>query len=183
MIWLVIYLSSVLAALGMGLFAGWSDFRGLKIPNMVHVIIVAAFVPAFAAAHFSGVRIFSPLAAHAGAAVLVLLITFGLFVFRIFGGGDAKLLSSCALWTGFAGMPPLLFYMAASGFFLGLATIGIRKRKPFKNPRAGGWIERAQAGENRVPYGIPIVIGAFIAFAMQGYLKPHNLISFISGGS
>jgi prepilin peptidase CpaA len=182
MIWLIVYLSSVLAALGMGLFAGWSDFRGLKIPNMVPVIIVAAFVPAFAAVHFSGIKLFSPLAAHAGASVLVLLITFGLFALRVFGGGDAKLLSAYALWTGFAGMQPLLFYMAGSGFFVGLATIGIRKKKPFKNPREGSWIARAQAGENRVPYGIPIVIGAIIAFAMQGYLGPHNLLSFISRG-
>jgi prepilin peptidase CpaA len=171
-----------MAALGMGLFAGWSDFRGLEIPNVVHAIIALAFIPAFAAAHFSGVRLFSPLGSHLGTAAVVLAITFGMFIFKVFGGGDAKLLSAYALWSGFSGILLLLFFMSASGFFLGLATLGLRKMKPFKAPRAGGWVARAQAGENKVPYGIAIAFGAFVAFFIQGYLKPHNLV-LLAGGS
>jgi prepilin peptidase CpaA len=181
MMWLVLYLFSVLAALGMGLFAAWSDFRGMQIPNIVHAVIVLSFIPAYAAAHYAGVKMFAPPGSHAAAAGLVLAITFGMFAMRALGGGDAKLLSAYALWTAFSGLIFLLFYMALSGAFVALATVVIRKRKPFKNPRVGGWIARAQAGENGVPYGIPIVIGAFVAFFMQGYLAPHKLVLFVGG--
>ncbi len=180
MIWLILYLFGVLVAAGMGLFAGWSDFRGLQIPNMVHVLIVAAFVPAFSAAYFAGAHVFSPISSHAEAAAITLAVTFAFFCFRVFGGGDAKLLSAYALWAGLRGMPPLLVYMAFSGFLLALFSIAIRKAKPFKNVHEGSWIAQMQAGGNRVPYGIPIVIGAFLTFYMQGYLAPQNLLLFLA---
>jgi prepilin peptidase CpaA len=163
----------------MGLFAGWSDFRGLQIPNTVQVVILLAFVPAYAAAHFTGVKVFAPLGSHVEAAGFTLMITFVMFCFRVFGGGDAKLLTVYALWVALKGMPPLLIYMAVSGFFLALVSLIIRKVKPFKNAREGSWIAQMQAGGNRVPYGIPIVIGALVAFFTQGYLKPQNLLLFV----
>jgi Flp pilus assembly protein protease CpaA len=61
-------------------------------------------------------------------------------------------------------MPPLLIYMALSGALLAFATLAIRKIKPFKKAKEGSWIAQVQAGGNRVPYGIPIAFGAFVAF-------------------
>ena len=179
MLWLLLYVFCIVVALGMGLLAGWTDFSGLKIPNVIPVVIAAAFFPACLSAHVAGVNVMSHWWWQLGAGAAMLILTFLLFSFRIMGGGDAKLLSAFALWTGFAGLPMLLFYMAMSGALVGLATLYLNKKKPVAAPREGSWIARAQGGENRVPYGIPIVLGALIAFSMQHYLSAATLGAFL----
>ncbi|HEY8191452.1 MAG TPA: prepilin peptidase [Alphaproteobacteria bacterium] len=179
---LIIFLLSVFCAIGLGILSGLADFRGLRIPNIYPLLIACAFVPAFGAAHFGGAGVMGPLWPHLAVGAGMLLVTFIMYSFHIFGGGDSKLLTAYALWTGLVGLLPLVFYMAISGGLLGIVTIFIRKKKPFKSPPEGSWIARVQAGENRVPYGIPIGIGALMAFVELGYLTPETLGRFLGGG-
>ena len=120
---------------------------------------------------------------HLAVGAGMLAVTFVMYSFNVFGGGDSKLLSAYALWAGLVGLLPLVFYMALSGGVLGLLTIFIRKSKPFKAPREGSWIARVQAGENRVPYGIPIGVGALVAFLQLDYIDTATLGAFLGGGA
>ncbi len=183
MIYLMIFVFCFVSALGLGVLAGWTDFRGLTIPNILPALILASFVPAYAVSYFAGAEIFSSLGYHVGAGFFVLLITFILFSLKVIGGGDSKLLSAYALWIGFKALPIYLFYTALIGALLGVAALLLKRWKPFKNPSEGGWIARVQGGENKVPYGIPIAIGALIAFLSLGYPTLETLALFMASGS
>lgn len=179
MLYLVVFIFCVVAALGTGVLAGLSDFKGLTIPNMYPAIIAGVAVPAIGVSWLAGSHVMGPPLMHLVVGVSVLAITFVLFFLKVFGGGDSKLLAAYALWAGPKGVVALLFYMALAGAALGVFTIAVMKRKPFKAPRAGGWIARVQAGENRVPYGIPIVIGAVAAFLEMGLFSSVAIGSFV----
>ena len=179
MLYLMVFIFCVVAALGIGILAGMSDFKGLTIPNMYPVMVAGAALPAIGVSYFSGAHIMGPPLAHLVVGFAILVITFVLFSLKVFGGGDSKLLAAYALWAGPKGIVALLFYMAISGAVLGIFTILVMKRKPFKTVREGSWIARVQAGENRVPYGIPIVIGAVIAFLQIGFFSPGVIGAFV----
>lgn len=179
MVYLVIFMFGILVSLGVGILAGISDFKGLIIPNMYPAIIVGMAALAVGAVYFSGAHIMAPPLIHLAIGAGVFIITFILFSLKMFGGGDSKLLSAYALLVGPKGIVTLLFYMALSGAILGLFTIFVKKRKPFKAPREGGWIARVQAGENRVPYGIPIVVGACFAFLQMGFFTSAVIGAFV----
>ena len=159
-----------LAVLAVTVASCVSDVRSTRIPNWHSVVVLAAFVPAFLLSPES----FGPWWSHLGAFALMFAVTFGLFAAGIMGGGDTKLGSVLALWVGMKGLMVYLFYMALVGGVLGVLSIIFRKRKPFVNPIAGSWIAQVQAGENAVPYGVAISVGAWAAFFHTGFLH-HQL--------
>lgn len=176
MIALILFLIFVLFVLGVGVLAGWSDLRGLTIPNLYSVLIFAAFPVCYALMWLGGgVDVFKPLWSHIGAMVVVFGISAAMFYFGIMGAADSKLASAYALWLGFAALPLFLFVMTLAGAFLGVAALYIRKNKPFKAPAAGSWPAQLQDGKNKVPYGIAIVAGAVYGFYVAGYLDFVNL--------
>lgn len=185
MIGLVAFVFLAAVALGTGLYAAWSDVRGMVIPNTLPLVIAALAVPAGLIAHFlyPQTEFFARPLFHLAAGALVFAVTFVMFSAKLMGGGDSKLLSAYALWTGLAGLPAFLIYTMTAGFFLGISALAIRKFKPFKNPREGGWIARLQAGEKVVPYGVAIALGAAGSFYYIGYLEPGALAVFVTGGA
>ncbi|NCO04423.1 MAG: hypothetical protein GW903_09555 [Alphaproteobacteria bacterium] len=168
----------VIIALGFGFAAAWSDFKGLIIPNLYSLLILAAFVPAYAAVHFLAPEsgYFQGWASHLISFGAVFIITYGLFAIKALGGGDAKLCSVYALWVGLGGIAPFLFFMGITGGVLGLVTLYLNKHQPVKKPNKDSWIGRAQKGKRDVPYGIAITIGAMIAFIYTGYITPQGVI-------
>lgn len=179
MIFMIIYLFSVLAALGLGVLAGWTDFRGMTIPNYIVVIVFASFFACFGAVHLAGVEVFAPFQSHLIGGTVVLVITFTLFLLKKLGGGDSKLMAAFSFWFGLKGLPVFLFYMLFFGAVLAVAALVLKKKKPVKNPPEGSWIARVQSGESVVPYGIPIAIGAFVGFLYMGLLAPSTLSLFL----
>jgi len=179
MILLIVYIFVMAAAIGFGLMAAWSDFKGMKIPNYTAIAVTLAFFIAFFAVHFAPSAIFSALGAHLVAGIIVLGVSYLLFHFKVMGGGDSKLLTAFAFWVGLVHLSVFLFYVTVLGAGLGVVALIIKKRKPFKAPPSGSWIARLQAGESAVPYGVPIVAGAFITFWMAGYLHPDALSAFL----
>lgn len=166
-------------ALGFGAASAWSDFSRLQIPNLYAACVGAAFIPAFLA-----LSIFAPDAfvfgswkSHLGAGLVVFAITYALFHFNLIGGGDSKLLSVYALWVGFGGLMTLLFTMAVAGGVLGLVTLALKKWKPVKKTIKGSWFAKAQSGQEDVPYGIAIFVGALMAFWHSGYIQPETILS------
>lgn len=147
-----------------------SDVRHLRIPNKYVLAVIAAFVIAFAVSPAAFGVWWHPFAA----ALVFLVVTYVMFVFNMLGAGDAKLGAALALWVGLPGLMAYMMYMMIAGGVLGVASLYIKKRKPFKNPRAGGWIATVQDGGNAVPYGIAITVGVWGALLHIGFIS-HQL--------
>lgn len=144
-----------------------SDVRALRIPNKHVLVILAAFVLAFALSPASFGAWWHP---FAGGAVF-LAVTYIMFACNLLGAGDAKFGAALALWVGLPGLMAYVMYMAIVGGVLGAASLFLKKKKPFKNPRAGGWVATVQSGGNAVPYGVAITVGAWGAMFHNGFIS------------
>lgn len=176
MIGFLIFLFGLFVTLGMCFVAAKSDYNGFKIPNMVSLVIIAAFAVAFGVLTLTEQRevFFRPIGMHIGAALLVLMVTGAMFALKQLGAGDSKFATAVALWVGLPGLVPFLFYMALSGGVVAGISLYLRKHKVVENPKEGSWIHAAQNGGGSVPYGIAIAIGAVAAFLFRGYFSPAN---------
>ena len=177
---LIIYLVCLFIAIGTGVFAGLSDIRGLKIPNLYSGVVILAFVACYGLLWaFGRGDVFSSLSSHLLGAVIVFGVTAAMFAFGMIGAADSKLGTAYALWVGLLGIFPFLFYMTLAGGVLGVVSLVIKKRKPFKSPSKGSWVAQVQAGESKVPYGVAIVFGALASFVNIGYFDLDVLASFL----
>ncbi|HPQ50869.1 MAG TPA: prepilin peptidase, partial [Alphaproteobacteria bacterium] len=142
-----------------------------RIPNIVSVVILGAFILVFSGLSLLGERdiVFLSLMSHIGAGLLVFVITIGLFALKQLGAGDSKFASVIALWVGFSGLIPFLFYMSLAGGVVAAISLVLKKWKPVQSPLEGSWIAKAQDGHPSVPYGIALAFGALAAFIVQGY--------------
>jgi len=176
MVGFVFYLFGVLVTLAMCGMAAWSDFRGFRIPNIVSLVILGAFVVAYGVLFLTGQNdvMFLSMTSHLSAAAIVLALSGFLFALKQLGAGDSKFATVIALWVGLPGLVPFLFYMAMSGGVVAALSLVLKKWKPVKNPPEGSWIAKAQEGHPSVPYGIALAIGALAAFLFQGYLSPEK---------
>src|SRR5262249_6072907 len=87
-------------------FAASSDLFTMTISNRISLILIAGFV---ALAVGTGMPV-GEMLNHAGAAGLVLAVTFAFFLCGWVGGGDAKLAAATALWLGWAHLLDYLLY-------------------------------------------------------------------------
>ena len=143
-----------------------SDVRSLRIPNTHALVILGCFIPAWLATPAA----FGPFWPHMEAMGIVFIITYIMFCLGMMGGGDSKLGTALGLWVGLKGSLPFVFYMAVMGGLLGAITLLLQKKKPFKNPRPGSWIEQVQSGQNAVPYGVAISFGSWASFCHTGLI-------------
>lgn len=176
MIALILFLVFVLFVLGIGVLAALSDIRSLKIPNIYSFIIVGVFPLCWCILWLmQGTDIFVPLWSHLLAAGIVFVISVILFFMKVMGAADSKLATAFALWMGLGNLPVFLFMMTVFGALLGVFALFVQKKRPFSKPAPGGWIAQLQDGNNKVPYGLPIVLGAVFGFLNAGYLSPQSL--------
>jgi prepilin peptidase CpaA len=179
MLYLTLYLFGVLVALGAGAASAVSDFKGMRIPNALSLIVIAAFGLSYTVAVLAGVDMLPPLKNCLLAGLVTFIVTFIMFCMKALGGGDSKLASAYALWVGMSGLPLFLFVMALTGAALGALALFVKRKKPFKKPPPESWVARLQAGESAVPYGIAIFAGALSAFFSLGYMTLENLSMFL----
>ncbi|MEY9627243.1 prepilin peptidase [Sinorhizobium fredii] len=115
------------------LYAAWSDFRFWKIPNSIvlALIVVYAFSAALKLlmaeqaggalgelmADDLGAELFSSsgIAGDIGAGLLLFTLGFGLWSFKLFGAGDAKLFLPIGLFIGWHGMLPFAVFLLIGG--------------------------------------------------------------------
>ena len=154
-----------------------SDVRSLRIPDVYSIVVIAAFIPAF----LLSPEIFGRWWEHMGALALMFILTYVMFCYGVMGGGDSKFGSALALWVGLKGLVPYVLFMGIMGGVVALASYFIKKKKPFKNPRAGSWVAEVQQGRNAVPYGVAISFGAWMAILHTGIIdhQIHELIKII----
>lgn len=177
MMGLVIYVFAFVAVLGLCVLAAVQDFKGFRIPNIIPAAMIGLFVLAFGVTSFTGQAsdVFAPILSHLLAGGIVLALTTGMYAAKLLGAGDSKFATAVALWTGLSGFAAFMFYMAVAGGLLGGAALLLRKYKPFSAVPAGSFLDKAQSGDNAVPYGIAIAIGAMVGFAFTGYFDPEKL--------
>ncbi len=180
MVLLIIFLICVFITLFVGVLAGLSDIRSMKIPNSYSIYIIAAFLVAYLGLYFAGhAGVFSSIWSHILSAGLMFLATAVLFGLKIIGAGDSKFATACAFWIGAKYLTIFLFFMTLGGGVLGIIALYIKRKKPFKSPREGSWAAQVQSGADKVPYGVAITFGMVIAFIYAGYFSPDVLSSFI----
>lgn len=181
MLYLLLYLFFLFSALGAGFLSAISDISGMKIPNVMSVIIILSFIGAYVVGAFAGISedVFFDVWKHVLSGIIMFAITYVLFLFNIIGGGDSKLATAYGFWLGLSGLSAFLFYMTMVGGVVAVVSILIAKFKPFKTVKEGSWIARSQAGESVVPYGIAIFLGAVISFIYLGYFNKEVFELFL----
>ncbi|MGB0935756.1 MAG: A24 family peptidase [Alphaproteobacteria bacterium] len=127
------------------------DFMTYKIPNALVIGIIGLF---FVENYLSSTGfIYAPYQTF----VLAILVGFLLYLFRVIGAGDAKLLAACSLW---AADHSLMIFLAAtiiSGGIISLAYLRFSKAINTLRPAGANTVE--YQGHLAVPYAIPIFIG------------------------
>jgi prepilin peptidase CpaA len=141
-------------------FAAISDLLTMTIPNGVSLILIISFA---VLAPLSGLAL-PAIGMHALGAAIVFGICFALFALNVMGGGDAKLLSAAAIWFGYD--PALLSFLVYVSVTGGLVTFAILLIRSQANTilAIGLPIPNSLLLANKIPYGIAIAIGGFLAF-------------------
>jgi len=138
---------------GLVVWAAVNDYREWTIPNRICIALVGLY-PAYVLS--------SPEQVHWVAALVVaeavFVVGLGLFVFRVMGGGDVKLMAAVALWAGPEHIFTFLFVTSLAGGALSLLMLP--RLLPMR-PRAAGTARLAFLGVH-VPYGIAVAAGALL---------------------
>ena len=175
----VLYAAGLVAALAAATAAVVYDIRGFRIPNRLSLVILGAVaVAAFGiwVAPTGPAPTFVPVS-HLISGGVVFVLTLFLFGARMLGAGDAKLLSVLALWFPVLNLASFIFLMSLLGGVVGVLTLLMKRFQPFKNPPAGSWMQSAQAGDRRVPYGIAIGLAFWGAVYLSGYFSVLKFIN------
>ena len=179
-VFVALYDVAVLAALGLLFWACVTDVLTMTIPNEVSLGLLGAFVVAFGIALAIDMPAFSNWKAHGTAFGIIFILTFMMFVLRVWGAGDSKLATGVALWIGLKGIVTFVLVMSLAGIVLALASYVLRAL-PYSYASLGpqSWPARLKAGERNIPYGIAIAVGAIWAFCSLGYLDLATLMQNI----
>ncbi len=132
----------------------------MTIPNRLSLLLVIGAVLANVAAGSGFIDIGYDIAAG----LLVFLLCFCLFSAGIMGGGDAKLLTACALWYGLNGsLLAFLLYVSIMG---GVLTVIVVVLRSWQRPllAAGIPVLGLLLTAKKIPYAIAIAAGALLAF-------------------
>jgi prepilin peptidase CpaA len=146
-------------------FAGAMDLFTMKIPNRISIALVLAFL---LVAPLAGLGPWD-IVQHIGAGLIVLAITFGMFMAGWFGGGDAKLLSVIALWLGLDLLPEYLMAVALVGGLLALLFGAFRSAPLPLSFMCQDWAVRLHDKKTGIPYGIALAAGALLVYPQTPY--------------
>lgn len=140
--------------------AAFCDLFTMTIPNRVSAILLASFL---VVAPLAGLGL-AEIGWHLLAGLAVFAVVFVLFALNTMGGGDAKVLTASAVWFGFN--DSLIVYMGNVAVVGGALTILILLIRSQRNviTAIGLPIPRPLLQEKKIPYGIAIGIGGFIAY-------------------
>ncbi len=142
------------------IFATIYDLTTMTIPNKVILALLAGFA---VLAPLAGMGL-STIAWHVGIAFLICLAGFGLWMLRVFGAGDAKLLAASSLWLGPAQTAP---YLAFVGLIGGAAVILIMLFRRQMLPAflvQVDWVHKLHQPKAAVPYGVALAPAALLVF-------------------
>jgi prepilin peptidase CpaA len=140
--------------------AAFSDLFTMTIPNRVSAILLGAFILIAPVAGLS----LSMIGMHLAMGLIVFAGCFTLFALNIMGGGDAKLLTASAVWFGFnSSLIEFLIYVSLFGGVLTILILTLRKQENIILA-AGIPVPPLLFTANKIPYGIAIGFGGFLAY-------------------
>lgn len=131
------------------LMAAWTDIRSRTISNELNAAI-ALFAIAFW--WVIGEPLWPDIALRVGIALLIFGVFALLFLLRMMGGGDVKMIAALALWLPLKALMPMLTVMAVSGGLIAVILL-VRHR----------WQPNADKPE--LPYGVAIALGGLWVIA------------------
>lgn len=148
------------------IYAALRDVETLTITNGLNAVIAFLFIPAVIIAAPG----WNVAGAHLATGLAAFLISVLLFVFGVFGGGDAKMIPGVMLWLGPAAVMPFLMVMAVAGGILAFLVILARRMVPVR--AAPGFVHETMQAGNGVPYGVAIAAGAIWCAPLSPLLQP-----------
>lgn len=163
----IFILSLKVFALVLLLIAAFEDIRHLRIRNEYCAAVGVLFLPILFTSDWDVAKL------HLISAAIVFVVTGLLFFFRMFGGGDAKVLAALALWFTPMQLPGFLMIMTLAGGVLAVVAIVLKKSRVLPKlettaPRifgpSDGWLASLSRGETVVPYGVAITFAAALTF-------------------
>ena len=131
------------------LMAAWTDIRSRTISNEINAAI-ALFSIAFW--WVVGEPLWPDVALRVGIALLIFVAFALLFLLRMMGGGDVKMIAALALWLPLQALMPMLSVMALTGGVIAVFLL-VRHR----------W--RPNADKPELPYGVAIALGGLWVIA------------------
>lgn len=131
------------------LMAAWTDIRSRTISNELNAAIALLAVAFW---WVLGEPLWPDIALRIGIALAIFGLFAVLFMLRMMGGGDVKMIAALALWLPFPALVVMLTVMALSG---GAITVGILIRQRW----------RPNAERPEIPYGVAIAIGGLWVIA------------------
>lgn len=142
-----IQMTILLVAIALFMLAAYGDIKTLRIPNGL-----TAAVAALGVLHL--VALGDPTAAlyTIGVGVLIFLVGLVLFVCRIIGGGDVKLLTATTLLIGYYDVFSFLLLMSVFGALVSLVLFVMHRFKVSGVP---------------VPYGVAIAAAGIVTLLSQ----------------
>jgi len=141
------------------IWAAVTDFLTLKIPNIIPVFIILAFLFLLVFEPSALQDIYDRLITVA----ILFVVTFVMYAVNMLGAGDSKLLAVLGLWIPASNFWLFILVMASIGAVLGGIALYIRNRNfRFSWLPETSWFSQLQAGRNAVPYAVAIA-GAFLA--------------------
>lgn len=146
----------VLLTLVLG-YAAAVDVKERRIPNWTVLAVMGLFVGwAFAAPSVS-------LLGSIEAAGIMFLLTVGLYMMKVVGAGDSKLVTAAALFAGMQSLLMFLLMMSLAGGAVALFMLALSPRRALVIIQT-----RGQVGFGRsVPYGVPIALATIATVVPQ----------------
>lgn len=157
---------AVAAALtGVLAWAAVSDLISRRIPNLCVLSVAGLYVVWAVLSGGAG------LVAAVIVAALMLGMGFALFAFKIWGGGDAKLLAAVALFAGMAHLATLILVTTLAGGLMALISLATRPQRALVMWNMKG---RGDFGRG-IPYGVAIALGGAVVVWGQlfGWVRPY----------
>lgn len=140
---------------GTMIYAAISDLLFMKISNIACLFLATSFI---ILALLYGLPL-KDIGLHIIAGSVVLIICFGLFSINAMGGGDAKLISATALWTGFSMvLVQYLLISAITGGILTLCILLLRRLVNRNKIEHIAFLYRLTDPAKGIPYGIALAI-------------------------
>lgn len=144
--------------------AAYSDATTMKIPNVISLILIAAFflMQPFI---FQG---WDVLGTHLIVGGVFFLVGFAMFAFGWLGGGDAKLMAATALWWQWSDVAMYISYTTLVGAALAIILLFGRKILPVNVLMSQIPLAMFKEEKN-MPYGLALAAGALLTL-------PHSAI-------
>lgn len=162
------------ACLVLCIYGALTDIASLTIPNWVNGAIAGLGLLAIA---LSGLPL-TEMGLYLLIGLIAFVISFALFSFGVYGGGDAKMIPAVALWLGPVGLAPFLLGMAFIGG--GIALVGLCAKYAPLPQGSPAWVTNVLSKGEGLPYGVAIAGGALLAAVHSPLLS--RSIALIGGG-